>query len=140
MAQEFSYGGQEVIEGVMMRGSRLLAVAVRAPDGNIVLHEEPVNAALYLGPISKIPFVRGLTMLWDALGLGMRRLMFSANVAVGKVITLLPELRLLLLELHKKLGQSSLNRKDVSESPINLSTRTKEGKEDTTCLPVIGRC
>jgi uncharacterized protein YqhQ len=83
MAQEFSYGGQAVIEGVMMRGSRALAVAVRAPDGNIVLHEEPVNAALYRGPISKIPFVRGLTMLWDALGLGTRSLMFSANVAVG---------------------------------------------------------
>jgi len=83
MAQEFSYGGQVVIEGVMMRGSRLLAVAVRAPDGNTVLHEEPVNAALYRGPISKIPFVRGLTMLWDALGLGTRSLMFSANVAVG---------------------------------------------------------
>jgi uncharacterized protein YqhQ len=83
MAQEFSYGGQAVIEGVMMRGSRALAVAVRAPDGSIVLHEEPVSAALYRGPISKIPFVRGLTMLWDALGLGMRSLMFSANVAVG---------------------------------------------------------
>lgn len=41
-------------------------VSGRAPDGNIVLHEEPVNAALYRGPISKIPFVRGLTMLWDA--------------------------------------------------------------------------
>jgi uncharacterized protein YqhQ len=67
----------------MMRGSRLLAVAVSAPYGNIVLHEEPVNAALYRGPISKITFVRGLTMLWDALGLGMRSLMFSANVAVG---------------------------------------------------------
>jgi uncharacterized protein YqhQ len=67
----------------MMRGSRLLAVAVRAPHGNIVLHEEPVNAALYRGPISKIPFVRGLNMLWDALGLGMCSLMFSANVAVG---------------------------------------------------------
>jgi uncharacterized protein YqhQ len=83
MAQEFSYGGQAVIEGVMMRGSRALAVAVRAPDGSIVLHQEPVNAALYRGPISKIPFVRGLTMLWDALGLGTRSLMFSANVAVG---------------------------------------------------------
>ena len=66
-----------------MRGSRLLAVAVSAPDGDIVPDEEPVNPALYRGPISKIPFVRGLTMLWDVLGLGMRSLMFSENVAVG---------------------------------------------------------
>jgi len=47
MAQEFSYGGQAVIEGVMMRGSRLLAVAVRAPDGNIVLHTRPTLNAIF---------------------------------------------------------------------------------------------
>jgi len=80
----FNYGGQAVLEGVMMRGSRALAVAVRDPEGQIVTHVEPVNQTLYNGPISRIPFVRGLTMLWDALGLGMRSLMFSANVAMGE--------------------------------------------------------
>jgi len=80
----FNYGGQAVLEGVMMRGSRALAVAVRNPEGEIVTHVEPVNQTLYNGPISRIPFVRGLTMLWDALGLGMRSLMFSANVAMGE--------------------------------------------------------
>src|SRR5512143_3868898 len=81
----FNYGGQAVIEGVMMRGSKALAVAVRDPKGNIVIHTEPVNAALYAGPMSRIPFLRGLSMLWDALGLGMRALMYSANVAAGEV-------------------------------------------------------
>jgi uncharacterized protein YqhQ len=81
----FNYGGQAVIEGVMMRGSKALAVAVRDPKGNIVIHTEPVNAALYAGPLSRIPFLRGLSMLWDALGLGMRSLMYSANVAAGEV-------------------------------------------------------
>lgn len=81
----FNYGGQAVIEGVMMRGSKSLAVAVRDPKGNIVIHTEPVNAALYAGPMSRIPFLRGLSMLWDALGLGMRALMYSANVAGGEV-------------------------------------------------------
>jgi uncharacterized protein YqhQ len=81
----FNYVGQAVIEGVMMRGSKALAVAVRDPQGNIVIHTEPVNAALYAGPMSRIPFVRGLSMLWDALGLGMRALMYSANVAAGEV-------------------------------------------------------
>jgi uncharacterized protein YqhQ len=78
----FNYGGQAVLEGVMMRGSQAMAVAVRSPDGEIVTHVEPVNQALYNGPISRVPFLRGLTMLWDALGLGLRSLMFSADVAM----------------------------------------------------------
>ncbi len=81
----FNYGGQAVIEGVMMRGSKALAVAVRDPHGQIVMHSEPVNAALYSGPISRIPFLRGLSMLWDALGLGMRSLMYSANIAASAI-------------------------------------------------------
>lgn len=67
----------------MMRGSQTMAVAVRDPNGQIVVHAEPLNAALYRGWLGRLPFVRGLTMLWDALGLGLRGLMFSANVAAG---------------------------------------------------------
>ncbi|CAG0929858.1 hypothetical protein TFLX_01438 [Thermoflexales bacterium] len=81
----FNYGGQAVIEGVMMRGSKALAVAVRDPKGQIVIHTEPINAALYNGRLSRTPFLRGLAMLWDSLGLGMRALMYSANVATGEV-------------------------------------------------------
>jgi uncharacterized protein YqhQ len=80
----FNYGGQAVLEGVMMRGSRALAVAVRNPEGKIVTHIESINQAVYSGPVSRIPFVRGLTMLWDALGLGLRSLMFSADVALSE--------------------------------------------------------
>ena len=79
---KFYYGGQAVIEGVMMRGQRHMAVAVRAPGGEIVLHQEPLNAAIYTSPVMKMPFLRGLVALWDALALGMKALMFSANVAV----------------------------------------------------------
>lgn len=68
-----------------MRGSKALAVAVRDPRGQIVMHSEPVNAALYSGSISRIPFLRGLSMLWDALGLGMRSLMYSANIAASAI-------------------------------------------------------
>lgn len=82
--KSFNYGGQAVLEGVMMRGSRAMAVAVRNPEGEIVTHVEPVNQTVYNGPISRVPFVRGLTMLWDALGLGLRSLMFSADVALGE--------------------------------------------------------
>ncbi len=79
---EFNYGGQAVIEGVMMRGAKHMAVAVRSPSGEIVFHTEPLNARIYGGPISKVPFLRGVIMLWDALVLGMRALLFSADVAL----------------------------------------------------------
>ncbi len=68
----------------MMRGSQKMCVAVRAPDGDIVVHCEPLNPRIYGSFIAKIPFVRGLTMLWDTLGLGIRTLMFSADVAMGE--------------------------------------------------------
>jgi uncharacterized protein YqhQ len=64
----------------MMRGRRYMAVAVRAPDQNIVVTSEPLPKHLYGGLIQKVPFVRGITLLWDALGLGMKALMFSADV------------------------------------------------------------
>jgi uncharacterized protein YqhQ len=84
MGKPFNYGGQAVIEGVMMRGSQKMCVAVRAPDSEIVIHCEPLNPRIYASFIAKIPFVRGITMLWDTLGLGIRTLMFSADVAMGE--------------------------------------------------------
>ena len=84
MSKPFNYGGQAVIEGVMMRGRRHMAVAVRNPDGEIVLHTEQLNPRIYAGFINKVPFLRGFTLLWDALVLGMRTLIFSADVAMGE--------------------------------------------------------
>ncbi len=87
LGKPFNYGGQAVLEGVMMRGSKAVAVAVRDPQGKIVIHSEPLNQHVYGGPISRWPFLRGLTMLWDSLVLGMRSLMFSADVATGTPVT-----------------------------------------------------
>jgi uncharacterized protein YqhQ len=78
-----TYGGQAVIEGVMMRGQNSFAVAMRAPDGNIVVHKEDL-AKVYRSRIVKIPFVRGTILLWDALGLGMKALTLSANTQTGE--------------------------------------------------------
>lgn len=78
---EFNYGGQAVMEGVMMRGSKAFAVAVRDPEGEIIVHTEPLNQNIYGGRWSKVPFLRGSLLLWDALGLGTRALMFSADIA-----------------------------------------------------------
>jgi len=78
-----TYGGQAVIEGVMMRGASAFAIAMRNPEQKIVLHTEKLGG-IYKSRIAKIPFLRGLIMLWDALGLGMRALTISANVQTGE--------------------------------------------------------
>lgn len=77
----YFYGGQAVMEGVMMRGRRVMAVAVRDPEGEIVLHVEPIERRLGAGHLGRLPLVRGVLMLADTLRLGMRALIFSANVA-----------------------------------------------------------
>jgi len=67
----------------MMRGQTAMAVAMRAPDGRIVLHKEKLGK-LYRSRLTKIPFVRGVVILWDALGLGMRALTIAANTQTGE--------------------------------------------------------
>jgi uncharacterized protein YqhQ len=77
------YGGQAVIEGVMMRGRRFVACAVREPKGEIISISEPIAPAIYASRWSKIPFLRAMTILWDTLVLGTKMLMHSANIAVA---------------------------------------------------------
>ncbi len=77
-----NYGGQAVIEGVMMRGGKAVAIAMRDPDKNIVIHTEELGG-IYRSRAAQVPFVRGLVILWDALGLGMRALTISANLQTG---------------------------------------------------------
>ena len=78
-----TYGGQAVIEGVMMRGQKAYAIAMRAPDGSIAIHTQKL-ANVYRSGITKIPFLRGSILLWDALGLGMNALTISANTQTGE--------------------------------------------------------
>lgn len=78
-----SYGGQAVIEGVLMRGKTSVAMANRAPDNQIVVHKEKLTG-IYTTSLAKIPFIRGLIILWDALGLGIRLLTMSANIQTGE--------------------------------------------------------
>ena len=83
--QECNIGGQAVIEGVMMRGRQAMAVAVRDPKGEIQIHTEALGTA-YRGRLARLPFARGLLMLWDALGLGFRSLTYAAGVAAGEEV------------------------------------------------------
>ncbi|MBA4420874.1 MAG: DUF1385 domain-containing protein [Anaerolinea sp.] len=78
-----TYGGQAVIEGVLMRGTRHIAMAMRTPDGSIKLYQE-VLGGIYKKSWMKLPFLRGLIGLWDALILGMRFLTISANTQTGE--------------------------------------------------------
>jgi uncharacterized protein YqhQ len=77
-----TYGGQAVIEGVMMRGGKSVAIAMRDPEQKIIIHTEELGG-IYKSRLTKIPFLRGLVILWDALGLGMRALTISANTQTG---------------------------------------------------------
>ena len=66
-----SYGGQALIEGVLMRGAHSVAAAMRSPEGEIVIQSEDLQG-IYKNRWMKLPFFRGVIGLWDALGLGTR--------------------------------------------------------------------
>jgi uncharacterized protein YqhQ len=68
----------------MMRGVHHMAIAVRKPSGDILLHSEPLPRGIYSSRLGSLPFVRGLSMLWDTLVLGTRALMFSADAALAE--------------------------------------------------------
>jgi uncharacterized protein YqhQ len=76
------YGGQAVVEGVMMRGARTWAVAVRRPSGDIYLERHPVSDFPERHPIFKKPMFRGMFALIDAMTIGTRALTISANQSV----------------------------------------------------------
>ena len=78
--QPHTYGGQAVIEGVMIRGQRNIAIAVRRPDGSIALKRQPLTP-IFTGKLRRIPLVRGVVAMAETLTLGMRALTYSANVA-----------------------------------------------------------
>jgi len=76
----FNYGGQALIEGVLMRGRDAIAVALRHPDGRIVFATERLDSGFHGTRWSKFPFVRGMVVLYESLIVGTRWLVRSANV------------------------------------------------------------
>lgn len=74
-------GGQAVIEGVMMRGPKIMATACRKPDGTITVKEEPTKSIQDKYPILKLPFLRGTVALFESLVIGMKALSFSAQAS-----------------------------------------------------------
>ena len=82
MPPKMYYGGQAVMEGVMMRGRDSMAIAVRAPSGEIAVCHQPVATSPWVYRVRNLPLIRGVIMLWDTMNLGMRALVFSANIGL----------------------------------------------------------
>jgi uncharacterized protein YqhQ len=80
----FFYGGQAVIEGVLMRGRDHYAVAARRPDGQIVICTDVLRSRVYTRSIWRRPFLRGVAGLYETIHLGMRALQWSAVVQLGQ--------------------------------------------------------
>ena len=76
----FNYGGQALIEGVLMRGRNAIAVAFRHPDGHIVWASESLDTGPHAWPLARAPFLRGLIVLYETLVVGTRWLVRSANI------------------------------------------------------------
>ncbi|MGH2629413.1 MAG: DUF1385 domain-containing protein [Actinomycetota bacterium] len=76
------YGGQAVVEGVMMRGAHHWAVAVRRPSGDVHLESHDIRSVADRHPILRKPLLRGVIVLGQSLAIGMRALMIAANQSV----------------------------------------------------------
>jgi uncharacterized protein YqhQ len=83
MAESFHYGGQAVIEGVMIRGKEGVAISVRQPNGQLNVIKQPL-AGIYKGRLRRMPFIRGIIALVETLVLGTQSLLHSAQVAAAE--------------------------------------------------------
>jgi uncharacterized protein YqhQ len=83
MAKSFHYGGQAVIEGVMIRGKEGVAISVRQPNGQLNTVKEPL-ASIYKGRLREMPLVRGIIALVETLVLGTQSLLHSAQIAAAE--------------------------------------------------------
>jgi hypothetical protein len=85
MAEAFHYGGQAVIEGVMIRGKEGVAISVRQPDGQLNTVKQPL-ASLYKGRLRELPLIRGIIALVETLVLGTQSLLHSAQIAAAEEV------------------------------------------------------
>lgn len=79
--KKFYYGGQAVVEGVMMRGRKTMVTAVRRSDGSVAVDAQPLPS-FYSGWLRQAPLIRGFIVMVESLTLGMKALMYSTNVSL----------------------------------------------------------
>jgi uncharacterized protein YqhQ len=122
---KFYYGGQAVMEGVMMRGRTSAAVAVRRPDHSIYLYEEALNPRLYQSRLFRLPFLRGMLLLWEMLVLGTRLMTLSTNIATGA--------------LDPEAPASRIGASDAGQVHTDVTTNTEQDlSEQPETPPQIG--
>jgi uncharacterized protein YqhQ len=85
MAKSFHYGGQAVIEGVMIRGKEGVAISMRQPNGELTIERQPL-ASIYKGRLREMPLIRGIIALVETLVLGTQSLLHSAQVAAAEEV------------------------------------------------------
>jgi hypothetical protein len=85
MAESFHYGGQAVIEGVMIRGKEGVAISVRQPNGELNIERQPLSS-IYKGRLREMPLIRGIIALVETLVLGTQSLLHSAQVAAAEEV------------------------------------------------------
>lgn len=73
-------GGEALIEGVMMRGPESIAIAIRKPDGEIIVDKKSLNTLSMRHKVFKAPIIRGMVGLFESMTLGVKALMFSAEL------------------------------------------------------------
>ncbi|MDA0988435.1 MAG: DUF1385 domain-containing protein [Chloroflexi bacterium] len=106
MEKRISYGGQAVIEGVMIRGRDHYSLAVRRPNGEIATESSRLST-LYTGKLRSIPLVRGVIVLIETLVIGIQALSRSANIALeeeGQELSRLSMASMLLVSLSIGIG------------------------------------
>ncbi len=81
MEERFHYGGQAVIDGVMIRGQKAMVIVVRRPSGSLAVSTQSLST-MYTGRMRKTPLIRGIIVLIEALTLGIKALLYSANVSL----------------------------------------------------------
>jgi len=81
MVKRFYYGGQAIIEGVMMRGRETVVIVVRRPSGGLVIDTQSLST-IYTGWMRNAPLIRGIIVLIETLALGIKSLLYSANVSL----------------------------------------------------------
>jgi len=117
---DFMYGGQAVIEGVMMRGPKHFSVAVRRANQDIVVATEPISSLLVKLKWLNKPFLRGALALFDALVLGIKALTFSANIAMEDIQ----------IEEAAKKAEASGESPDTSAAPGSPDASAVRGSPD----------
>jgi len=85
MEKSFHYGGQAVIEGVMIRGKEGVAISVRQPNGELNIERQPL-ASIYKGRLREMPLIRGIIALVETMVLGTQSLLHSAQVAAAEEV------------------------------------------------------